>query len=156
VQNRWCYPIEGVCKVLQSTCKNKNKIEACIAGAQILQEVSNFTTKYYVEHLPSMHNRPRRYNTGENESNLGLFRGQLRQMAEVHQKQMEALQSAHNQQFASVLQYLENLGHAVAPQVQLPPLPQVQLPPLPQAFFPPLARPATISPVSYFETCYFF
>jgi two-component sensor histidine kinase len=48
---------------------------------------------------------------------------QLRQMAEVHQKQMEALQSAHNQQFASVLRYLENLGHAVAPQVQLPPLP---------------------------------
>jgi hypothetical protein len=48
---------------------------------------------------------------------------QLRQMAEVHQKQMEALQSAHNQQFASVLRYLENLGHTVAPQVQLPPLP---------------------------------
>jgi hypothetical protein len=77
-------------------------------------------------------------------------------MAEVHQKQMEALQSAHNQQFASMLQYLENLGHTVAPQVQLPPLPQVQLPPLPQAFFPPLARPAAISPVSYFEPCYFF
>jgi hypothetical protein len=51
---------------------------------------------------------------------------------------------------------LENLGHAVAPQVQLPPLPQVQLPPLPQAFIPPLARPAAISPVSYFEPCYFF
>jgi hypothetical protein len=77
-------------------------------------------------------------------------------MAEVHPKQMEALQSAHNQQFASVLKYLENLGHAVAPQVQLPPLPQVQLPPLPQAFIPPLTRPAAISPVSYFEPCYFF
>jgi hypothetical protein len=37
-------------------------------------------------------------------------------MAEVHQKQMEALQLAHNQQFASVLQYLENLGHTVVPQ----------------------------------------
>jgi hypothetical protein len=77
-------------------------------------------------------------------------------MAEVHQKQMEAFQSAHNQQFAFVLQYWENLGHAVAPQVQLPPLPQVQLPPLPQAFFPPLAQLAAISPVSYFEPCYFF
>jgi hypothetical protein len=77
-------------------------------------------------------------------------------MAEVHQKQMEALHSAHNQQFSSVLQYLENLGHAVTPQVQLTPLPQVQLPPLPQAFFPPLARLAAISPVSYFEPCYFF
>jgi hypothetical protein len=69
---------------------------------------------------------------------------------------MEALQLAHNQQFASVLQYFENLGHAVAPQVQLPPLPQVQLPPLPQAFFPRLARPASISPVSYFEPRHFF
>jgi hypothetical protein len=77
-------------------------------------------------------------------------------MAKVHQKQMEAFQSAHNQQFAFVLQYLENLGHAVAPQVQLPPLPQVQLPPLPQAFFPPLAQLAAISPVSYFELCYLF
>jgi hypothetical protein len=77
-------------------------------------------------------------------------------MAEVHQKQMEALQSAHNQQISSVLKYLENLSHAVAPQVQLPPLPQVQLPPLPQAFIPPLTRPAAISPVSYFEPCYFF
>jgi hypothetical protein len=36
-------------------------------------------------------------------------------MTEVHQKLMEALQSAHNQQFASALQYLENLVHAVAP-----------------------------------------
>jgi hypothetical protein len=69
-------------------------------------------------------------------------------MAEVHQKQMEALQSAHNQQFASVLQYFENLGHAVAPQVQLPPLPQ--------ELFPPLARPAATSLVSYFEPCYCF
>jgi hypothetical protein len=68
VQNRWCYPIERVCKVLRSTCKNKNKIEACIAEAQILQEVSNFTTKYYAEHLPSVHNRPPRYNTEENAS----------------------------------------------------------------------------------------
>jgi hypothetical protein len=64
VQNCWCYPIERVCKFLQSTCKNKNKIEACIAEAQILQEVSNFTTKNCAEHLPI---------AGENESNLGLF-----------------------------------------------------------------------------------
>jgi hypothetical protein len=77
VQNCWCYPIERVCKVLRSTCKNKNKIEACIAEAKIQQEVSNFTTKYYAEHLPSVHNHPPRYNTGENESNLSLFRGQL-------------------------------------------------------------------------------
>jgi hypothetical protein len=59
VQNHWCYPIERVCKVLRSICKNKNKIEGCVAETQILQEVSNLTTKYYVEHLSSMHNRPR-------------------------------------------------------------------------------------------------
>jgi hypothetical protein len=56
VQNRWCYPIERVQKVLRSTCKNKKKVEACIAEAAILQEVTNFTTKYYAEHLPSVHN----------------------------------------------------------------------------------------------------
>jgi hypothetical protein len=43
-----------------------------------LQEVTNFTTKYYAEHLPSVHNPPPRYNAGTNESNLNLFRGQLR------------------------------------------------------------------------------
>jgi hypothetical protein len=77
VQNRWCYPIERVQKVLRSTCKNKNKVEACIAEAAILQEVTNFTTKYYAEHLPSVHNPPPRYNAGANESKLSLFRGQL-------------------------------------------------------------------------------
>ena len=34
-------------------CKNKCKIEASIAEAYILEEVSNFTTKYYGEKLPS-------------------------------------------------------------------------------------------------------
>ena len=68
-------------------------------------------------------------------------------MAEAHQRQMDAIQEAHNQQYASVLQYLQTLGHVVAPQAQLPPLPQVYLPPVP--------RPATISPVSYFRTLLF-
>jgi len=39
--------------------------------------VSNFTTKYYAKALPKVHNPPPRYNADENESNLGLFRGQL-------------------------------------------------------------------------------
>jgi hypothetical protein len=43
-----------------------------------VEEVSNFTEKYYTENLPSVHNPPPRYNAGENESNLSLFRGQLR------------------------------------------------------------------------------
>jgi hypothetical protein len=39
--------------------------------------VSNFIEKYYGENLPSVHNPPPRYNTGEDESNLSLFQGQL-------------------------------------------------------------------------------
>ena len=68
-------------------------------------------------------------------------------MQEAHQKQLEAIQEVNNQQYAALLQYMQNLGHAVAPQAQLPPPPQV--------FFPPLPRPATISPVSYFLTLLF-
>ena len=77
MQNHWCYPIERVQKILKSKCKNKNKIEACIAEASILEEVSNFTTKYYAEHLPSVNNPPPHYNARENETKLSLFRGQL-------------------------------------------------------------------------------
>jgi hypothetical protein len=58
-------------------CKNKCRIEASIVEAYILEEVSNFTTTYCGDNLPSMHNPPPRYNAGENESNLSLFRGQL-------------------------------------------------------------------------------
>jgi len=73
VQVRWFYSIERYQKVLRTKCKNKCKIEAYIAEAYILEEVSNFTTKYYVDNLPSMHNPPPCYNAGENESNLSIF-----------------------------------------------------------------------------------
>ena len=49
-----------------------------MAEAFILEKVSNFTTTYYKDDLPSVHNRPPRYNTDESSSNLGLFKGQLR------------------------------------------------------------------------------
>jgi hypothetical protein len=78
VQARWFYPIERCLKVLRKKYRNKAKIEASIAEAYILEEVLNFTEKYYTENLPSVHNPPPRYNAGENESNLSLFRGQLR------------------------------------------------------------------------------
>ena len=58
-------------------CKNKCKIEASIAESYILEEVSNFTTKYYGDNLPSVDNPPPHYNASENESTLSLFRGQL-------------------------------------------------------------------------------
>ena len=54
-------------------CRNKAKIEAFIAEAYILEEVSNFTEKYYTEKLPSVYNPPPHYNADENESNLSLF-----------------------------------------------------------------------------------
>jgi len=43
----------------------------------ILEEVSNFTSKYYADNLPSVHNPLPRYNTAESNSTLSLFRGQL-------------------------------------------------------------------------------
>ena len=77
VQARWCYPIERCLKTLRKKCKNKGKIEASIASAFTMEEVSNFTTLYYSDNLPSVHNPPPRYNADENASSLSLFRGQL-------------------------------------------------------------------------------
>ena len=48
-----------------------------MAEAYILEEVSNFTTKYYADNLPNVHNPLPRYNAGEDESNLSLFQGPL-------------------------------------------------------------------------------
>jgi hypothetical protein len=77
VPARWCYPIERCLKTLRKKCRNKGKIEASIAEAYILEEVTDFTEKYYTENLPSVHNPPPRYNAGENESDLSLFQGKL-------------------------------------------------------------------------------
>ena len=60
VQNHWCYPIERCLKTLRKKCRNKAKIEASIAEAYILEEVSNFIEKYYTENLPSIYNPPPR------------------------------------------------------------------------------------------------
>ena len=75
MQNYWCYPIERCLKTIRQKCGNKGRIEASIAEAFIREEVSNFTTLYYSEKLPSMHNPPPRYNEDENESTLSLFKG---------------------------------------------------------------------------------
>jgi hypothetical protein len=58
VQGHWCYPIERCLKTIRKKCRNKCKIEASIAEAYILEEVSNFTTTYYGDKLPSVHNPP--------------------------------------------------------------------------------------------------
>ena len=77
VQARWCYPIERCLKTLRKKCTNKARIEASIAEASIREEVANFTTSYYKPNLPSKHNPPPRYNAGEVESTLSLFKCQL-------------------------------------------------------------------------------
>ena len=77
MQARWCYPIERCLKTLRKKCTNKARIEAAITEASIREEVANFTTSYYKPNLPSRHNPPLRYNAGENESTLSLFKGEL-------------------------------------------------------------------------------
>jgi hypothetical protein len=89
MQGHWCYLIERCLKVHRTKCKNKCKIEASIAEAYILEEVSNFTTTYYGDNLPSVHNPPPRYNAGENESTLSLFRGQLRSASDATPKTLK-------------------------------------------------------------------
>ena len=89
MQNHWCYLIERCLKTLRKKCRNKAKIEASIAEAYILEEVSNFIEKYYTENLPSVYNPPPRYNASENESNLSLFQGQLGSASASTTKQLK-------------------------------------------------------------------
>ena len=65
VQFRWQFCIEREFKYIRLKCGNKNKIEACIAEATILQEIANATTAYYADEVPSMHNQVPRYNVDE-------------------------------------------------------------------------------------------
>jgi hypothetical protein len=88
VQGRWCYPIERCFKFLRRKCRNKAKIEVSMSEAYITEEASNFTTSYYNENLPSMHNPLPRYNANENECNLSLFRGQLGSLSEGTSKRL--------------------------------------------------------------------
>jgi hypothetical protein len=73
MQGCWCYPIVRCLKAIRKKCRIKCKIEAFIAEAYILEDVLNFTTTYYGDKLPSVHNPPPHYNDGENESNLNIF-----------------------------------------------------------------------------------
>jgi hypothetical protein len=75
MEGRWCYPIERCLKTIQKKCRNKCNIEASIAEAYILEEVSNFTTTYYGDNLPSVHNPPPRYNDGKKKPTSVFFEG---------------------------------------------------------------------------------
>jgi hypothetical protein len=59
-----------------------------MSEAYIFEEASNFTTSFYSDNLPSMHNPLPRYNANENESNLSLFRGQLGSASEGTPKKL--------------------------------------------------------------------
>ena len=74
--------LRDVRRSFERNAKNKCKIEASIAESYILDEVSNFTTKYYDDNLPSVHNPPPRYN----ESSLSIFRGQLGSASDARYK----------------------------------------------------------------------
>ena len=81
-------------------CINKARIEASIAEAYIIEEVSNFTEKYYTENLPSVYNPPPRYNAGKNKSNLSLFQGQLESVSASTTKQLK------NEEWCSIMLYV--------------------------------------------------
>ena len=73
--------------------------------AYILEEVSNFTTKYYANNLPSVHNPPPHYNVGEDESSLSIFRGQLRSASGATHKTLK-----HEEWRTIMLYVLTNLS----------------------------------------------
>ena len=112
MQARWCYTIERCLKILWKKCRNKAKIEASVAEAFILEEVSNFTTAYYKDGLPSVHNRPPCYNADESSSNLSLFKGQLRKASASGTKTLR-----HDEWRTIMLYVLLNLNE-VKPYVQ--------------------------------------
>lgn len=65
VQFRWQFCIEREFKYIRTKCGNKNKIEACIAEATLLQEITDAMTTYYGDDVPTMHNQVCRYNVDE-------------------------------------------------------------------------------------------
>jgi hypothetical protein len=104
MQALWCYPIERCLKAIRKKCRNKAKIEAFIAEASILEEVTNFTQLYYTQNLPSVHNSLPRYNVDENESNLSLFQGKLGRSSGSTNKSLE------NEEWRRIMLYvLQNL-----------------------------------------------
>jgi hypothetical protein len=76
VQFRWQFCIEREFKYIRKITGNKAKIEACIAEATCLREMSDAMTTYYPDEVPTMHNTAPRYNTDvpKNDPELELFK----------------------------------------------------------------------------------
>jgi hypothetical protein len=75
VQFRWNYPIERGQKYLKSKVRNRARVEASIAEAYILDEISNFTSIYFANQVQTIHNPVPRYNvaTQSIDCSLNLF-----------------------------------------------------------------------------------
>nr|AAK13155.1 putative transposase [Oryza sativa Japonica Group]AAP54277.1 transposon protein, putative, CACTA, En/Spm sub-class [Oryza sativa Japonica Group] len=75
VQFRWNYPIERGQKYLKSKVRNRARVEASIAEAYILDEISNFTSIYFADQVQTIHNPVPRYNvaTQSIDCSLNLF-----------------------------------------------------------------------------------
>ena len=112
MQNRWCYPIERCLKTIRKKCGNKARIEASMAEAFINEEVSNFTTTYYKGNLPSVHNRPARYNEDENKSTLSLLKGSLGRASALSPKTLS------NEEWRNIMLYLLANLDEVAPYIE--------------------------------------
>uniref|UniRef100_A0A0E0E3Z0 DUF4218 domain-containing protein n=1 Tax=Oryza meridionalis TaxID=40149 RepID=A0A0E0E3Z0_9ORYZ len=80
VQYRWMFLVERGQKNLKRKVKNRARVEASIAEAYILDEVSHFTYIYFAEQVRTVHNPIPRYNVTieSNDCELSLFfnRGQ--------------------------------------------------------------------------------
>jgi hypothetical protein len=100
VQYHWCYPIERTLKLVRKKCRNKARIEVSVAEAYIVEEVSNFTGKYYKENLPSVHDHSPRYNVVENQSKLSRFQGQFGSASASTTKQLT------NEEWHSIMLYV--------------------------------------------------
>jgi hypothetical protein len=109
LQAHWCYLIKRRLKVLRTKYRNKGKIEASIAEAFILEEMSNFTTTYYGDNLPSMYNPPPHYNADKNPSNLSLFKGQLGRAS------VSSTKTLKNEEWCSIMLYVSTNLDEVEP-----------------------------------------
>ena len=70
VQDRWEFPIEREFKHIRTKCGNKARIKASIAESVLLEEVSDCTTTYYADDVPTLHNKLSRYNVNEPKHDL--------------------------------------------------------------------------------------
>jgi hypothetical protein len=92
VQYRWSHPLERCQKRLKTKVKNRFCVEACIAEACVLEEISSFPSIYFPEHVNTVHNPIPRYNvdTQLDDCQLSLFsrRGDIHMSTFTHHSQL--------------------------------------------------------------------